>query len=592
MKKQTKTIIGILLLAVLFILPVLNNLLFGDAIQWGRFYCTGQYWFEDIGHPSLPGWLTNISCALFGVWSWSIRLPFLLVALATICFVYLYGRKLFGERTALLSAFLLAINSWFVSISMATTQDNYLMLFFTLGLFSYLSWLKKPEKKQVFFLALIFGLCLITKTSAILLPGIILAHQAWLVIKKKQKLQKTLKLWPAVLGLTIPITYYAIQFVAGLTAHTGYTLHRTFIKLITAGGYAFPTGSWLMTVVLASPAFFALLLLAAKNKKLNEKTSLLWFWILVPAIVYSFFIINNNIERFLQVSLPAMALLVSGFVLSVVPRPLKFFEKNKELFWCSAGSVFVLLAAYFLPTPTKYAMPYYSLRAQLIALSRPFSYFFPIISDMGPTFYLPVVFVIASGIVGLVWFCIAVFATKIWSKKAVVLLLVTTIATNGIIIAENDFSFKGPNVPAMSKVMNEALIENAQNGDNVLIIGAHQVDYPWRNEDRLRPNLSRMYLSINSTEGGVFVDSETGVSIRKAGIILLRSEKEFSELTKMVYDADLVLFEDYPPLPENNVLKQALKACPSIVVAEHRGLEFSLRECVTNKNDALVRLKE
>ncbi len=589
MNASTKMLVVIFALALLARLPSINNPLFGDEIQWGNFYCTGQYWFKDIGHPSLAGWLTNLDCILFGVYPWAIRLPFLLVSLAAILLTYLYGKRFLSEKTAIIASLLLAISPWFAGIGMATTQDNYLMLFFTAGLFAYRLWLDNPKAKYLAVIAAMFGLSLITKSAAVLLPGIIGTHQLWRIIRKQQGWKKSLKLWPALFGIAIPVAYYAIQFLIGSTDYTGYTLQRTSIKLFTAGGLSFPFASWVLAVVLASPAFFALLALVFA-RRIDSERPLLYAWILVPAFVYSFLIINNNIERFMQIALPAMALLVSDGITSISGSLWKEIREKRTAYY-GIASIILLLLAYLLPNPDKYAAPYYSLAAQLSALKHPAHFFFPIISDMGPTYYLPSSFVIMSFVVAAVWLGFAVYgiakSRKDLLKSAIILLFITVIATNTIVLAEQNLAIKGPDIPAMANEANKALSANIKNNMSVLLISAHQNDYIWRNEPQggilfgSKANLAGMFEKISALEmtGREFQEQDTGVIINRVGIIVLRSEEGFKEYAQMALSSNLILFEDYPPLPEDNALKQAISSCKKLGSVQDKGVVFSMYKC-------------
>ncbi|MEM4239794.1 MAG: glycosyltransferase family 39 protein [Candidatus Woesearchaeota archaeon] len=591
MKATTKMLIIIIALALIARLPSINNPLFGDEIQWQNFYCTGQYWFSDIGHPSLSGWLTNLNCILFGVYPWAIRLPFLLVSLAAILLTYFYGRRFLSEKTAIVASLLLALSPWLAGIGMATNQDNYLMLFFTAGLFAYRLWLGNPKAKYLAVIAVMFGLSLITKSAAVLLLGIIGAHQLWLAIRRQQNWKKSFKLWPMLLGITIPAAYYAIQFLTGATYYTGYTLHRISIKLFTAGGFSFPLASWVLAIVLASPAFFALLALVLARRADNE-SPLLWAWILVPAFVYSFLIINNNIERFMQIALPAMALLVSNGITSIEGSLLKAI-RGKAIAYFGISSIVLLLLAYLLPSPDQYASPYYSLAAQLSTFIHPGRFFFPIISDMGPSYYLPLSFVIMSFVVAAAWLGIALYGIfkqkKDLLKLSIILLFITAVATNAIALAEQNFTLKGPDIPAMAKAADNALSATIGNNMSVLLIGAHPNNYIWRNEPRggilssSQANLSRMHAEISALEmsGREFQEQDTGIIIKRVGIVVVRSEEEFREYAQMALSSNLVLFEDYPPLPENNPLKQVLGTCRKLGSVRDKGLVFSMHSCKT-----------
>jgi 4-amino-4-deoxy-L-arabinose transferase-like glycosyltransferase len=579
-------------------IPLLNKSLFGDAIQWARFYCTGQYWFTDIGHPSLSGWLTNLDCLLFGVSHASINLPNLIVSLALIVVVYTYGKKLFSKNIALIATFLLAINPWFIDIGMAPTQDNYLTLFFAVGLFSYLLWLETKKTKYMWIIALMFGLSLITKSAAIILPAIIFAHQLILLITKEQKLKTSFILGLIMLsGIIIPIAYYTLQFTLGSTTFTNYTLHRTSIKIITAGNYSFPLASWVLTILLFTPALSILLLVSSMFIKFNDRKSrsrffLLFCWIGVPAIIYSFLIIHNNIERFMQITLPAIMILVSVSVYSAYKKILNYERKNRfHMALFGALLLILLVGSYAAVNPHKYPVPHYAFTTYFDALKDPANFYFPIMSDMGPAYYLPLFFILVIFGVTLL-LCIFLFLGFIKKNKlllhlSILFLLFASIISGCIMIYEQYSGYKGPDLYAMHKefdgMITNKLQSQAMDGKKMMVISNFDLSYPWKNISLKRQfssqaaNLRELYMRINATEGGWYTDDR--IQLRKYNYVLYRSEQDFRELAMNVSQFDFVAFENYPYISDDNVLKKRLNECYEESFVENNGMRFSMLDC-------------
>jgi hypothetical protein len=591
MKRTTLIFLCILTIAIALRLPGLNNQLFGDEIQWARFYCTGQYWFSDIGHPSLAGWGTNLSCLLFGVSAWSIRLPMFVIGLLLILVTWLYGRKLFSEKTGLFAAAILAISAWAVMSTLAVTSDSsYLTFFFTTALLSYLCWLKKPERIHFVIMILSIGLGFITKSAAVIILAIIAVHQLLLVLLKKQKINQCLKLWPLVLSFVIPLLYYFIQFATDATTYTSYTKYRILHKLLfTSGvGFQFPLSSWVLAFILASPFLVALLALNWRTI-FNTKHVLLWLWMMVPSIVYSTVIVNNNIERFMPIALAPIALLAGDYLEKHWVSLISLWKKHRALALTAIVLPAIVLAlSYFLPDdPQIIPVPYYEASAYLSPLAQGATFFFPIISDMGPTYYVHSAFLIASSVLAALLLCVALIVNKRRNFFAIiiVMLLSAGIAFNLLLISEQHFALKGPSVYALAENADKELSTIIKPNDSVLVIGAHFVSYPWKNLNKgsilsSKPaDLNMLYLAINATEGGTYSDKETNATITKAGIILLRSDADFDELAGRIHGHNIVLFENYPPLPGNNTLKRALSGCTLLKSLSHRGLKFTFHDC-------------
>jgi hypothetical protein len=204
---------------------------------------------------------------------------------------------------------------------------------------------------------------------------------------------------------------------------------------------------------------------------------------------------------------------------------------------------------------------------------------------MGPTYYIPFLFVIVSCLVAFFWLAAALYALiarkKFLLQSATACLVVSCIATGVFLVAEQHLSVRGPDISGLVRAINMELVAHAGQGSNVLVIGAHHVDYPLRNMQNA--SLDVLHKAVHATECGTFVDHVANVSIRKQGTILLRSDEEFRALAEKASGAGIVLFEDFPPLPERNELKRALAECRPVVIAESRGLIFSLLDCRTNK---------
>ncbi|MEM4259843.1 MAG: glycosyltransferase family 39 protein [Candidatus Woesearchaeota archaeon] len=608
----------IVILFFVLTLPAINNILIGDSTQWIRFYCTGQFWFTDIGHPSLSGWLTNISCIIFGVNFWAIRLPFIIISLGVLCSLYFLGKKIFPKNIVLLSCFILTINPWFIGITNSTNQDNYILLFATIAILSYAIWLKNQNRKYLYIAALAFGLGLISKSAGILILGVIVLHQIILILTKRIKIKRSVNVMIILTGLIIPIMYYAIQFITGSTLFSNYTVQRTTMKFITSGGYFFPIGSWVMTVVLATPVFFILLLISIsfifkKNQKELDKSlldvmSLLWLWVLVPVVTYSFLIINNNIERFLQLILPATTLLIS-ITISYYLRKIKFrknHSKNnynksnynalnyktlnyKDIIF-SIAIVTLIILVYIFSRPQEYPAPYYSLDSYIQILFSFKDLFFPIISDMGPVFYLPGYFIIFVGLVSILLLLILIIGIIISRRELVrigiLLLFISYIIASLIIISEFNFSIKGPNISGMMKSIDSKLVSMNLNDTSVIIIGNHPTMYSLQGKS-MNSQFSRepailhdLYLIINSTENDEGYNIEgSNVTVKKGAYILYRKDRDFDRLIQRATDTDIVILEDFPPLPRNNPLINALEKCKKIDYIEDKGLRFYFYKC-------------
>lgn len=96
-------------------------------------------------HP-LSAKLQIISLKLFGVSTWSIRIPHILIAATTLLLLYQILKKWFGKPTSLLSVALVATADWFLFSARHATGAIELSLWLTLALLSIMKLLERKSK--------------------------------------------------------------------------------------------------------------------------------------------------------------------------------------------------------------------------------------------------------------------------------------------------------------------------------------------------------------------------------------------------------------------------------------------------------------
>jgi hypothetical protein len=89
-----------------------------------------------LDKPPLLYWLVAGSYRLFGVSEWAARLPSALAVHATLLLVYLFGRRVLGERSGLAGALTLMLAPGLVVIGRLLILDGLLTLWTTLALFT------------------------------------------------------------------------------------------------------------------------------------------------------------------------------------------------------------------------------------------------------------------------------------------------------------------------------------------------------------------------------------------------------------------------------------------------------------------------
>jgi len=122
--------------------------------------------FRAYGDYKLPVYiyLTAVSELIFGLSTFSVRLPSILAGIITVIVSYLLVKKLFNEKAALLSSFLVAIEPWSFFLSRGAFEANLALAFIVSGIYLFILGLEKHKYLPIS--ALLLGLSVWTYNSA------------------------------------------------------------------------------------------------------------------------------------------------------------------------------------------------------------------------------------------------------------------------------------------------------------------------------------------------------------------------------------------------------------------------------------------
>ncbi len=172
--------------------------------QWGVSYPLVLRSFGDYKLP-LYAYLTIPSVAAFGLSEYSVRVPNVILGAGSVIIVYLLIKKLFDEKTALASAFLLSISPWHVMLSRGAFEANLTTFFLPLGIWLFLEGLKKP--KYLIASAIVLGLNMFSYHTARLLTPLIVG---FLIVSNRKviKLERSTLIAGVIGGLFLVFAVY------------------------------------------------------------------------------------------------------------------------------------------------------------------------------------------------------------------------------------------------------------------------------------------------------------------------------------------------------------------------------------------------
>lgn len=137
--------------------------------------CTGDwliphfFWAEAHRKPPLHFWDIALSFKVFGVSEFALRIPSALSVLFTYWLAFLAGRRIFGERQALIGAVVLATSLFVPVLAKVSVTDGTLLFFSTVCAFSLLYILEYRSWRWVAAFWISFALALLLKGPPIIL---------------------------------------------------------------------------------------------------------------------------------------------------------------------------------------------------------------------------------------------------------------------------------------------------------------------------------------------------------------------------------------------------------------------------------------
>ena len=155
----------------------------GFLLSRGQFQ---EYIETESFYPPAFDLVTGLFFKLLGTSVFSARLVALLFGILCIWVVFEIANKMYGPRTGLVAAILLASMPGFVWLSRMAMLETMLMFFFSVSLLLFFSWMRTKNTKLLLLAGLALGLGFVVKYQA-LVGGLVML--VVLMVIGKQKIQ-------------------------------------------------------------------------------------------------------------------------------------------------------------------------------------------------------------------------------------------------------------------------------------------------------------------------------------------------------------------------------------------------------------------
>lgn len=310
--------------------------------QYGDFWGDEMFSFTYSQKPWLDSikfwlWETNPPLHLFLLKIWfylvpasetTARLFSVTIGTTSVFFLYRLAHKIFNQKTALLTAFFLAVHPYHIFVS--TTARTYTLLILltilSVSFFYQIFIEKKKNKKNIFGYAFINLLLLFSHLTAV---AVLLSELVALIIINRNEFINWIKIMiiPGIIWLAwmIPSLTYKISLSFFGTAWY-FGLNKSGVNLIHTLQSIFqgPTNEYLGVLIIV--AFFALLFLDIYKQKKTSNINLdiitLSIFVLIPFLLFTFIGMWNI--KFFIVIMPWTVLLTAYLFDRYLPRPLTY----------------------------------------------------------------------------------------------------------------------------------------------------------------------------------------------------------------------------------------------------------------------------
>lgn len=564
-RKEHLILIAIIITAIFLRLPQINHPFTTEESEWyfGAKTLTKEFTLVNINQPS-P--IFNYPIAMgtyrligltFGATTFNLRLSALIFGIVNILLAFVLGRKLLGEKAALFAAGLMAIMPWHLFESVIIEHDGSFLMFFYL--ITFISFLKFEEtnKKRWFVLSVTsFILALLTKSSAILIPAILMLYLfltnpltkiSWNELKKRNLKNAIFKFFNSLLK---PLKYGSIMIISGILIlllfffliktnaplYYNALIYRMFEAKQMAGGFGIGSVSRVMMYLIlwASPLILGLTIIGLKN--LNRNKVLLSCWLIIPVAAYSTSGYAGGIDRYMSVIIPAMCLL-AGESLS------KIKWNNKIKIWFAGISILSFFVFTWLGTlPAEYLTHNISEYIKRAALLK-WNFLFPFYGSSGPAFLIS--FIVLGA--GISLSLMLLFSSLIWKNRNILLIafLAVSFALNAVILQEFMFSTYHPDIYAVTeKLANDYKTENL--GNSPIYISTSGLSILLQRFDNNVTLLNGEY-----------------------------TENDFNLLkTKLRSERASILLVDFPKMDDDTPQKRIVANCTLINTVEDKGIKL------------------
>lgn len=515
-----------------------------DEYKWPLYSVPEIYPPGSVPHPPLTEYFFKITNTVFGQDLY--RGTPLLLSFINLLLLFLFIKRRFDIKMALLTSFLFSISFYSILGSLTVDTDGAILVLFsliTLNLYDiFISNIK--NKKYIILLILCMILGLMVKLSFILIPISIFID---FIILNRSKLDR--KKIILIIGsafvfvfISLLLLFISKYIFDGFSLDKGIKYWSTFMKGFFDRNFFQTFIQFIKSIFYLSPllVFGSLLSIKYRNSKIN-----IFYINIVSGLIFYLFLFDFSIgalDRYLVFLTIPTIVLTSHFVISVFDG--QKYVLNKRIIF---GGLVLTLFIFILQFINQYVPPLYP-KSEWIdkVASFKWNFLYPFFGGSGPLgFYISFSFIALSFILGLLSFIGIIFTGK--KKEFLIIMLFLSIIYN--INFAQEFNFGKINGYSPKLVLNT-------------------VEYIKNNKD------IKKVLVYN--DNGGFNVRQSGKYERRVYAV-----PEFESSYKDIFTnfKGYFLFVDIPKIKENNLYSNYIKSCKEVYFDSDKYITASVLNC-------------
>lgn len=288
-----------------------------------------QYNYEPrYNKPPLTYWLIASSSAIFGLNEFGIRLPIILLTIASIWLTYKLGKHLYGQKAGFYSMVVMAFSLQLLAVKQYASPEIPLTFFFTLTIYWFIKAFDHRSTKYVMLSYIALGLTVLTKgfPYIFVIGGIV---GLYTLFKNRRDLKG---LWQDIAFLKLPLGILIIggiglSWVIFMYLKEGQefwevyyreTFGRALSKSTKGPRPFFYLGVISWSILPYTLTFIFAIVYWVRNRNLNNRNLWLWCWLAVMMVIFT--IAKGKLPTYMIQAHSAVAVIIASVLIQKLDK--------------------------------------------------------------------------------------------------------------------------------------------------------------------------------------------------------------------------------------------------------------------------------